>query len=148
MCLESEEESLCEKSAWNLILTTVIHCGQDCFGVWTAVELFLEFGAQIPSWRRIGKHELLLEFGSREFNVTNNLFGGGLPPALQDWPSDLIRLKDFVNLWQPYNAAAITRLLDARTKDEVEIGSSKRPIYVESIEGIHNGGVEKEKGDD
>jgi hypothetical protein len=87
---------------------------------------FLGFGAEIPSWRRITGYLLLLELGDIAIDHSECLLHGeASPPALQHWPSDSVSLQDFVDHWQPYNPVAITRILEERTKFQIEIESLK-----------------------
>jgi hypothetical protein len=87
---------------------------------WSAVEVFLEFGADIPSWRRTELDVIVLEFGGTARNIRESSWhdesdNRNLLPALQHCPSDSVTMQDFVDHWQPPNAAAITRLLEERT---------------------------------
>jgi hypothetical protein len=106
---------------------------------WSAVEVFLEFGADIPSWRRIEIDVILLEFGGTAFKISegwswDDTLLPALLPALQDCPSDSVTLQDFVDYYLPPNAAAITRLLDQRAKSEIKIEPSEGSIFVKSFE--------------
>jgi hypothetical protein len=134
----SNVKSLREDSVWTFILKSMLQygIGDNAMGrCWSAVEVFLEFGAEIPSWRRTAINILLLEFRNRAFTVKNAWWHSETAPqSLQDWPSDSVSLQDFVDHWKPYNSVAITRILEERTKCEFEMESSKGSISVEAIE--------------
>jgi hypothetical protein len=134
----SHVKSLREDSVWTFILKSMLQygIGDNAMGrCWSAVEVFLEFGAEIPSWRRLALNILLLECGNRSFTVNNAWWHGEtVPQSLLTWPSDSVSLQDFVDHWKPYNSVAITRILEERTKCEVEMKSSKDSISVEAIE--------------
>jgi hypothetical protein len=87
---------------------------------------FLGFGAEIPSWRRITDDLLLLVLEDTAIDHSECLLHGEVsPPALQHWPLDSVSLQDFVEHWQPCNSVAITRILEERTKFQIEVESLK-----------------------
>jgi hypothetical protein len=132
----SHLKSLHEDSVWTFILKSMLQydIGDNAMGrCWSAVEVFLEFGAEVPSWRRLAINVLRLECGNRKFIVNNAWWHSEtVPQSLQVWPSYSVSLQDFVDHWKPYNSAAITRILEERTKCEVEMESSNGPIFGEA----------------
>jgi hypothetical protein len=125
-----------DSSVWAMILERLLDIRNGNFQrLWSLVEVFLEFGAEIPSFRRTTDELLLIEFKTAALDVDPYYLGFGynMPQALE-YCNGSASLQDFINHQQPPNTAAITRILEERTKREVELESSKGSISVQSIE--------------
>jgi hypothetical protein len=108
------KKPLRNKSVWTLILQEMMWCYHSKALFWGILEVFLEFGADIPFWKRIGEKDVLLDVSNREWAIIYDW--GKISPPIQDWPSDWVTLQYFVDYYNPLNSAAITRLLNERTK--------------------------------